>query len=542
MLRRDWRGNAKVVLTTYETLRDLEFSLAMERWSVMVCDEAQKIKNPNAMVTRAAKKQNARFKVACTGTPVENSLADLWCLFDFVQPGLLGALKDFGQRYRRPIEAQTEEDKTRVAELRALIEPQTLRRTKAEVAKDLPSKLEDTGCRTLPLSDRQRTYYAEAVHQFRQTADDNGQPGLRSPLGLLQYLCRLCSDPRPPGTLATENELIADLVNHSPKLAWLLKQLEAVRASEEKAIIFCEFRDLQRTLRRAIHDHLGFFSEIINGDTSTASASAHNRQRCIRAFQDRPGFGVIILSPLAVGFGVNIQAANHVIHFTRTWNPAKEDQATDRAYRIGQTRDVHVYYPVVVAKDFTTFDQKLNSLLEWKRSLSTDMLNGTGELSATDFGDIGAPGGGSAFGDDLITSDHLAGLTPAALEALCAVLWSKRGYQTLRTPQSGDGGVDVVAIKGGEGVLIQCKSSAIDGSELGWDAVKDVAAGAAAYTAKYPGVKFSRLAVTNRRFNGNARWQARLNHVKLLNGTELAKQLTEYPVRSGELATFLFSN
>jgi SNF2 family DNA or RNA helicase len=106
------------VLTTYETLRDLEFSFAAEKWSIMICDEAQRIKNPNAMVTRAAKKQNVIFRVACTGTPVENTLADLWCLFDYVQPGLLGALNDFGRRYRRPIEAETEEEQARVKELR----------------------------------------------------------------------------------------------------------------------------------------------------------------------------------------------------------------------------------------------------------------------------------------------------------------------------------------------------------------------------------------------------------------------------------------
>src|SRR3984885_6922861 len=132
LLVRDWLGNANVVLTTYETLRDLEFSLARQKWSVMVCDEAQKIKTPNAMVTRAAKKQNARFKIACTGTPVENSLTDLWCLFDFIQPGTLGSLKDFGERYRRPVEVETEEEKARLEELRRRIAPQTLRRTTEE--------------------------------------------------------------------------------------------------------------------------------------------------------------------------------------------------------------------------------------------------------------------------------------------------------------------------------------------------------------------------------------------------------------------------
>ena len=391
LLTRGWLGSAQVVLTTYETLRDLEFSLAAQHWSAMICDEAQKIKNPNALVTRAAKKQNARLKIACTGTPVENTLTDIWCLFDFVQPGLLGALKEFGSRYRKPIEAESDEEKERVAELRALIEPQKLRRTKAEVAKDLPKKIEVESCRALPLSDRQRVHYADAVAAFRKGEKGRHGSGLQSPLGLLQYLRRLCSDPKPPGQLSSDSEPIADIEKGSPKMAWLLTQLREIEGKAEKVIIFCEFRDLQRTLQRAVGERFGFVPDVINGDTSADSTNANNRQRRIEKFQDKPGFGVIVLSPLAVGFGVNIQAANHVIHFTRTWNPAKEDQATDRAYRIGQVRDVHVYYPVVVAHDFLTFDAKLDKLLDWKRGLSTDMLNGSGDVSPADFGDLEAP-------------------------------------------------------------------------------------------------------------------------------------------------------
>ena len=538
LLRRDWLGGANLVLTTYETLRDLEFSLASQRWSAMICDEAQKIKNPNAMVTRAAKKQNARFKIACTGTPVENTLTDIWCLFDFVQPGLLGALKDFGERYRKPIEAETDEDKARVDELRRVIEPQILRRTKAEVAKDLPKKIEVPECRSLPLSDRQRALYADAVGSFRNRA---GGGGISSHLGLLQYLRRLCSDPRHPGSLATDSTSVAEIERHSPKMAWLLRALCAVRERGEKAIVFCEFRDLQRTLQRSVAERFGFVPDVINGDTSASSASANSRQKRIKAFQEASGFGVIVLSPLAVGFGVNIQAANHVIHFTRTWNPAKEDQATDRAYRIGQTRDVFVYYPVVVADDFLTFDAKLDALLDWKRGLSTDMLNGTGDLKPSDFGDLGAPDGGNAFGDEYITPDDLGALDADAFEAFCALLWSKMGYRkTRRTPKSGDGGVDVVAISGKAGVLIQCKSSSLDGRELGWEAVKDVVAGAAGYAARFPGVRFSLVAVTNRRFNGTAKAQAAVNHVELIDFDGLAERLREKPVKRGELASHLF--
>lgn len=538
LLRRDWLGGANLVLTTYETLRDLEFSLASQKWSAMICDEAQKIKNPNAMVTRAAKKQNARFKIACTGTPVENTLTDIWCLFDFVQPGLLGFLNDFGERYRKPIEAETDEDNARVDELRAIIEPQILRRTKAEVAKDLPRKIEVPECRSLPLSDRQRALYADAVGSFRNRA---GGGGISSHLGLLLYLRRLCSDPRYPGSLATDSTPVAEIERHSPKMAWLLRALCAVREKGEKAIVFCEFRDLQRTLQRSVAERFGFVPDVINGDTSASSASANSRQKRIKAFQEVNGFGVIILSPLAVGFGVNIQAANHVIHFTRTWNPAKEDQATDRAYRIGQKRDVFVYYPVVVADDFLTFDAKLDALLDWKRGLSTDMLNGTGDLKPSDFGDLGAPDGGNAFGDEYITPDDLGALDADAFEAFCAILWSKMGYRkTKRTPKSGDGGVDVVAISGKTGVLIQCKSSSLDGRELGWEAVKDVVAGAAGYAARFPGVRFSLAAVTNRRFNGTARAQAAVNHVELIDFDGLAERLREKPVKRGELASHLF--
>lgn len=542
LLRNGWLGSAQVVLTTYETLRDLEFSLARQRWSAMICDEAQKIKNPNAMVTRAAKKQNARLKIACTGTPVENSLTDIWCLFDFVQPGLLGPLKGFGERYRKPIESKTDEQRRRLEELRALIEPQKLRRMKADVAKDLPNKIVDPPCRNLPISNRQRGYYANAIAAFRSREDGSKGTGLQSPLGLLQYLRRLCSDPRQPGHVSTDSESIAELEQNSPKLSWLLGQLRVIEGKAEKAIIFCEFRDIQRTLQRAVSERFGFVPDVINGDTTADSASANNRQRRIKAFQQKPGFGAIVLSPLAVGFGVNIQAANHVIHFTRTWNPAKEDQATDRAYRIGQQKDVHVYYPVVVAQDFLTFDAKLDKLLDLKRQLSTDMLDGVGDVSPADFLDLEAPDGGNAFGGEFIQAGDIGSLDPDAFEAFCALLWSKRGYsRTMRTPRAGDGGIDIVAIDDDRGVVIQCKSSSRGGQELGWEAVRDVAAGAAAYALRYPGVGFSLVAATNQRFNGTARQQAKALHVELVEGADLAKLLEQYPMRQGELVSFLLA-
>jgi Holliday junction resolvase len=541
LLRTDWRGQARVVLTTYETLRDLEFSLARQKWAIMVCDEAQKIKNPNALVTRAAKKQNVRFKIACTGTPVENTLADMWCLFDYIQPGLLGALNDFGGKYRKPIEAKTEQEKLRVEELRTIISPQILRRQKQDVARELPRKVFVDDCKTLQISAYQRKLYAHAIGLFRQGSDVT--PSLRNHLGLLQYLRRLCSDPRPVGQISSDNQPLTEIIDNSPKMGWLLRGLEEIRQQDEKAIIFCEFRDLQRSLQRCIAERFGFSPDVINGETSAVSSHSASRQKRIRAFQEQPGFSVIILSPLAVGFGVNIQAANHVIHFTRTWNPAKEDQATDRAYRIGQTKDVYVYCPVVTASDFKTFDAKLDELLDWKRGLSSDMLNGTGDVGSGDFGDLQDVDGSGAFEIDIITPEDVEAMSPEGFEAFCAVMWSKQGFtKVYRTPRSGDGGIDVVAISDNKGVLIQCKSSARSGQKLGWEAIKDVVTGTTAYARRHPGIAFSRVAATNQFFNDTAQAQARMNHVELIDRETFAELLRHSPVTRLEIEAILMAS
>jgi SNF2 family DNA or RNA helicase len=261
-----------------------------------------------------------------------------------------------------------------------LIEPQVLRRMKADVATDLSEKIVDEVCRRLPMSNIQRGLYVEAVDGLRR---QTGKAGSAAHLGLLHRLRLICSEPgRPDGESFDAMDRYRAM---SPKLDWLVDTLGAISRQGEKVIIFCEFKAVQRLIRHYVREAFGVDVDIINGDTSAAAYRADSRQKRIRAFQERPGFGVIVLSPVAVGFGVNMQAANHVIHFTRTWNPAKEDQATDRAYRIGQTKDVYVYYPTVSAPDFKTFDVKLDELLDRKRSLAGDMLNGTGDIGLSDF-------------------------------------------------------------------------------------------------------------------------------------------------------------
>jgi len=185
-----------------------------------------------------------------------------------------------------------------------------------------------------------------------------------------------------------------------------------------------------------------------------------------------------------------------------------------------------------------------NDLIDRIEAIHTQRLSAlvASGVGPSEFGDLGAPGGGNAFGTDILGRDEIDALDPVAFEAFCAILWSKLGYpHVLRTKRVGDGGIDVVALRAKDGVLIQCKSSSIDGQELGWEGVKDVVAGSAAYAAKYSGVTFSLVAVTNRRFNGTARNQATLNHVQLVDGDQIAMMTAERPIRRGELATFLLS-
>ncbi len=532
-LKDNWIGSAKIVLTTYETLRDLEFSFAAEKWSVMVCDEAQKIKNPNALVTRAALKQNVTFKIACTGTPVENSLADLWCLFDFIQSGYLGTLKEFANTYRRPIEAELSKDQEkikRVNELRSKIEPQIIRRMKHDVCKDLPIKIFDKKCKNIPMSKYQIDLYVKAIKSYDRRDEAGFVTQYDSKLKLIQYLRAVSIDPRPIGTEINLTLSIKDYCKQTPKMGWLLETLDSVKKKSQKAIVFCEFRSIQIVLRHYIHEKFGFSPDIINGDTETSTSSDDSRKKRIDVFQQRPGFGVIVLSPIAVGFGVNIQEANHVIHYTRHWNPAKEDQATDRAYRIGQKQDVYVYTPVMTA-DFTTFEQKLDALLQFKRELSKDMLNGCGDVDLGGFIIKGiAPRGIVNNENEYFNPASLPRVKPLYFEGLIAALWRAKGYVSYLTPQHGDYGVDVVAINGNRGALIQCKTSKKINNRETWDAIKEVYTGKSHYERVHSGVTFELFCVTNNYFNENAMHHAKLNNVTLIERQILENELKLHPI------------
>lgn len=554
LLRPNWAGSSKVVITTYEVLTSYEFSLARQPFAFVICDEAQRIKTPGTQVTIAAKALKADFRIACTGTPVENTLADLWCLFDLVQPGLLGGLEEFGRTYRRPIECDTDEQKAALQRLQDAISPQTLRRTKQDIAGELPKKYfahraaAETAVRfAATLGDKQRLEVPMSAHQsllylggLKKLQDAGGEKDARKrarlSFGALHLMKAVCAEPYClPGM-----KFVADKAGHdahfanSPKLAWLLAELERIKAANEKAIVFTELREVQAALYYFLREVFGLKPHIINGDSQ-------NRQSYIERFSGTDGFNVIILSTLAAGAGLNVTAANHVFHFTRAWNPAKESQATDRAYRIGQEKDVFVYCPVVVSEQFATFDVNLDELLRRKAGLAdatvggssmTSMLNGVGrDVSFTELVSGGAAG--ARVPKRFLTMDDVDRLDGFRFEVLCKLLWSKAGHVAHLTPKKGgDGGIDVIALKGREGELLQCKSSV--NPEVGGDGIREVNTGAALYQARFAGTKFRRIAVTNQRFTSGARELAAANKVTLVERTQFEELLSRHPVHNHE--------
>jgi hypothetical protein len=537
LLKPGWLGDAKVVLTTYEVLRDYEFSLARQDFTYMICDEAQKIKTPNALVTLAAKKQKAKFRIACTGTPVENSLADLWCLFDFVQPGLLGSLQEFSDKYRKPIESKGDSAAEMKSLLRAYIDPQMLRRMKEEIASELPKKInisndsyffegKDRERLKIDISQYQRGLYADGLRQLEVAAmeKDAKRRGALS-FASLHFMKAVCAEPYclPSRTFEVDKNGYEQHKANSPKMKWLLEVLRKVQESSEKAIVFTEIREVQRALAKFIHHTFKFSPLVINGDTD-------ERQDVIDEFQQHPGFGVIILSPLAAGFGLNIVEANHVIHYSRTWNPAKEGQATDRAYRIGQTRNVQVYCPTIIANDFVTFEENLDKLMSFKSDLAGDILDGVGsDISISSLMPSSGPAG-STTTPKYITIDDVDRLDGNSFEVFCRLLFSQGAVKAEVTKKArGDGGVDLVVFKdGGLGLLCQCKHTGLE--EIGWDAVKEISAGSPAYQARYPMIRFQKLAITNRYFNQTARDQAINLSIKLMERDELLVLLSQHEI------------
>ena len=268
-----------------------------------------------------------------------------------------------------------------------------------------------------------------------------------------------------------------------------------------------------------------------------------SRQQSVDHFQSKQGFNAIIMSPLAAGVGLNITEANHVIHYSRWWNPAKEDQASDRVYRIGQKRPVHIYLPIATHPEFQTFDVILNELLERKRQLSQGTLFPTEQVEVTPkevLEKLQLHPFGNQKGTPLTIVD-VDNLDPELFEIFIAALFEKQGYTTEHTPYSGDKGADVVAFQNenrADGLLIQAKQRKAD-TKPGSEAIDEVIAAKSFYEEKH-GITFTPAVITNRKFNRTAQRDARNKQVTVYERKWIKKSLEKYGVTHMDIDKFKF--
>ncbi len=360
-----------VVLTTYGLLRNDVELLGALPWSVAVLDEAQNIKNAASRTAKAARTLQAGFRVALTGTPVENRLAELWSLFEFLNPRLLGPLETFRREVAVPIERHGREEASE--HLRRLVRPFILRRLKSDptILQDLPPKQEMNVLCTL--TREQASLYQAAVNEaMRKIEDSEGIQRRGRVLALIMALKQICNH---PAQYLTES---GPLAGRSGKLQRLVEMMEEVLASGERALIFTQFREMGERLVAELSRTLGEEVLFLHGGLPRGA-----RDAMVRRFQEDPrGPRVFILSVKAGGTGLNLTAASHVFHFDRWWNPAVEDQATDRAYRIGQQRTVQVHKLLCAG----TVEEKIDLMLEKKRDLASRVV-GQGEQWITELDD-----------------------------------------------------------------------------------------------------------------------------------------------------------
>src|SRR3989338_520608 len=329
--------SADMILTTYETVRDFQVDLGLVDWAIIVIDEAQKIKTPGTLVTNAVKALKTDFRIACTGTPVENSLVDLWCITDFVIPGYMGSAKEFAKNYQHPLRHSSTNTRDIGEKVRQRIGIYFKRRLKKDILNDLPEKFIHR--KEFPMPEVQLQRYLEEVKAIQEIGINKEHKKC-----VLQSIRELKNISDHPYVSNFINEHDIDtFINQSAKLIKTIEILEGIRNNGEKAVIFSEHKNTCRMLQQVISEKFALNKSdiyIVNGDMPGSKqredAMKVSRQTAINKFEAKNGFNVIIMSPLAAGVGLNITKANHVIHYTRWWNPAKEEQATDRVYRIGQ--------------------------------------------------------------------------------------------------------------------------------------------------------------------------------------------------------------
>jgi len=366
---RDLSGVDGFVLTTYGTMRLDATELAAVPWDLVVADEAQHVKNARSATAKALRTIKSGVRVALTGTPVENTLSELWAILDWAAPGLLGSLPAFRRRWAKPIEADKDEEAAR--RFARLLRPFLLRRSKSDpgIAPELPAKTETD--QLVPLTREQAGLYEAAVREaMAEIAESDGMARRGKIVKLLTSLKQICNHPA-----QYLKQPDARLTARSGKLTLLDELLDTIVAEDHAVLVFTQYVAMARLLSRHLADR-GLSSQLLHGGTPVA-----RREDMVRRFQDGE-VPIFLISLKAGGTGLNLTRADHVVHYDRWWNPAVEDQATDRAYRIGQTRPVQVHRLMTEG----TIEDRIAVLLAAKRALADAVLAG-GEAALTELTD-----------------------------------------------------------------------------------------------------------------------------------------------------------
>lgn len=526
----------QLILTNYETVRNRQLNFCAVDFAAVVLDEAQKAKTPGSLITNSVKALKAEFKIAVTGTPVENTLVDLWCIMDFSIPGLLGNAKEFSLQYQNPLKNNDSDIEQLGKKLRTKLGCYFERRLKTDVAKDLPPKR--VYRKKAEMSKLQKQLYHDELKAIQATRHEGKMPqGLM--FKAISAFRQICDCPYLSNMDYSVIQL-EELVNSSSKLHLTVSILDEIQQRNEKVIIFTDHKDTQRLLQNVIYRKYGLGVHIINGETpATANERSQkmSRQQTIDEFQAQMGFNVIIMSPLAAGMGLNIIGANNVIHYSRFWNPAKEQQATDRAYRIGQQKVVNVYYPMSVSKDFKSFDVIIDALLAKKSELADATLFPTmrTEIKQQELYD-------SLLGEKVesskmhfIDEKEIDLMDDYKFEAFVAALYKKMGFKTMLTSTCGDKGIDVLAMNGDICYAIQVKHSR-SCKTIGTDGAYEASSGCKYYTNKL-GMNFEPILLTNSSFTRSVIEFADNVHMMLIDRPMLLDMLASHTVCNEDVVT-----
>ena len=513
------------ILTSYETLRDYQTSFAKVQFSCIVFDEIQRAKNPRSLICHATKVLNTKFSIGLSGTPVENSLSDLWTIIDILAPGRLGKSKDAessGKSLRSFMQYYSMENPKRLKDLANIllhkhktadgkrIIPPIIRRHLKEKGfpRDLPAKtvhlIKETSA---DMPTRQKDVYSDII-------DRHGRQEI-SMLQAIHAFRTVCLHPKHPKQIAD----IQDFINNSARISMTFKKLDEIHEKNERVLLFLIRRDMQRIMAEIIKqkykmDHLPL---IING-----KVTGDARLRMVHQFQDNgEGFDVLIISPRAGGVGINLTTANHVIHLERWWNPAVEDQCTDRAYRIGQEKEVHVYLPVAKHSLYgeKSYDYILDRLLDKKRALAKNLFVPTG-ISEREFANEMNMNEGDSR---VINVNDIDAMEPLHFESYTEKSIRKYVSDNItvnRTRETHDAGADLI-IKNNTGNIVgivQCKHTANIGLRSDDHAIQDLVRARTAYDND----EALLFAVTNAwKFSEQAQWRANAENIILICRDEI---------------------